>query len=269
MRGPDKVAEAEPEAGLTSSRRVPMYEQAAAALEAEIRSGRLGTDERLLSERALAQRLQVSRITIRRALAHLAEKDLVRSSTRSGWFAGPVSEGSDALISFSDMGRQRGFAVTSRVLRCAAREATLAEAEELGVAPGSPVCDLARIRCFDGLPIASTETVVPGYLAPGLEEHDFSAQSLYDMLRTQYGVLPARARFAIQAAACGPADAEYLQIEPGEPVLIFTQTGYDQLGRAFELARTVYRADRYLFRGTLLAAAERDAPVVQEAKQPG
>jgi GntR family transcriptional regulator len=82
-------------------------------------------------------------------------------------------------------------------------------------------------------------------------------------------VLPARARFAIQAAACGPADAEYLQIEPGEPVLIFTQTGYDQLGRAFELARTVYRADRYLFRGTLLAAAERDAPVVQEAKQQG
>jgi GntR family transcriptional regulator len=263
------VADGEREAGLASSRRVPMYEQAAAALEAEIRSGRLGTDERLLSERALAQRLQVSRITIRRALAHLAEKDLVRSSTRSGWFAGPVSEGSDALISFSDMGRQRGFDVKSRVLRCLTREATLAEAEELGVAPGSAVCDLARIRCFDGLPIAVTEAIVPGYLAPGLHEHDFSAQSLYDKLRSQYGVLPTRARFAIQAAACEPADARHLEIKPGEPVLIFTQTGFDQLGRAFELARTVYRADRYLFRGTLLAASERNAPVVQEAAGPG
>jgi NCAIR mutase (PurE)-related protein len=47
-------------------------------------------------------------------------------------------------------------------------------------------------------------------------------------------------------------------------VLIFTQTGYDQLGRAFELARTVYRADRYLFRGTLVAAGESDVPVVRE-----
>jgi DNA-binding GntR family transcriptional regulator len=245
-----------------------MYEQAAAALEAEIRGGRLGTDERLLSERALAQRLQVSRITIRRALAHLAEKDLVRSSTRSGWFAGPVSEGSDALISFSDMGRQRGFAVTSRVLRCVSREATLAEAEELGVAPGSPVCDLARIRCFDGLPIAATEGIVPGYLAPGLEQHDFSSRSLYETLRTEYGVLPARAKFAIQAAAAEPADAENLEISHGEPVLIFTQTGFDQRGRAFELARTAYRADRYLFRGTLLAAGERDVPVVQETPDP-
>jgi GntR family transcriptional regulator len=245
-----------------------MYEQAAAALEAEIRSGRLGTDERLLSERALAQRLQVSRITIRRALAHLAEKDLVRSSTRSGWFAGPVSEGSDALVSFSDMGRQRGFTVTSRVLRCVSREATLAEAEDLGIAPGSPVCDLARIRCFDGLPIAATEGIVPGYLAPGLEQHDFSSRSLYETLRTEYGVLPARARFAIQAAAAEPADAENLEISHGEPVLIFTQTGFDQRGRAFELARTAYRADRYLFRGTLLAAGERDVPVVQETPDP-
>jgi hypothetical protein len=47
--------------GLTSARRVPMYERAAAQLEAEIRSGRLGADERLMSERALAERLQVSR----------------------------------------------------------------------------------------------------------------------------------------------------------------------------------------------------------------
>jgi len=121
---------------LVSSRRMPAYEQAAATLEAEIRSGRLGAEERLLSERALAERLRVSRITIRRALARLAEKDLVRSSERSGWFTVPVSHGSTAMISFTDQGRLRGFAVTSRVLRCATREATLDEAEELGIAPG-------------------------------------------------------------------------------------------------------------------------------------
>lgn len=248
--------------GLTSARRVPMYEQAAAHLEAEIRSGALGADERLMSERALAERLNVSRITIRRALAHLAEKDLVRSSVRTGWFAGPVSEGSDVLLSFSDMGRKRGFKVTSQVLHCRAREATLAEAEELSVAPGSRVCDVARIRCFDGVPIAETQAIVPDYVAPGLADHDFAVQSLYDVLRAEYRVMPARGRFAIQAAACEPAPAEHLDVRPGDPVLIFQQTGYDQIGRAFELARTVYRADRYLFRGTLVAVSE-DDPVVE------
>jgi len=250
--------------GLTAARRVPMYERAAAQLEAEIRSGRLGADERLMSERALAERLQVSRITIRRALAHLAGKDLVRSSVRTGWFAGPVSEGSDALRSFSDMGRSRGFSVTARVLRCERREASLAEAEELGIAPGSPVCDLERIRCFDGAVIAVTQAIVPEALAPGLHEQDFGSASLYDVLRATYRVLPARGRFAIQAAACDAGQAAHLELHPGDPVLIFAQTGYDQLGRAFELARTVYRADRYLFRGTLVAASE-EHPLVREA----
>jgi hypothetical protein len=49
-------------------------------------------------------------------------------------------------------------------------------------------------------------------------------------------------------------------------VLIYSQTGYDQLGRAFELAKTVYRADRYLFRGTLVTDGGGDAPVVREAR---
>ena len=258
------AGEQAPDDSLSASRRVPAYEQAAATLEAELRSGKLGADERLLSERALAERLHVSRITIRRALARLAEKDLVRSSERSGWFAGPVSQGSDVMISFTDQGKQRGLVVTSRVLRCTAREATLAEAEELGVAPGSQVCDLARVRCFDGLPIATTSAIVPEYLAPGLHEHDFSSLSLYDVLRSEYRVLPSRGRFAIQAQAPDPATAEHLEIKHGDPVLIFSQTGFDQLGRAFELAKTVYRADRYVFRGTLVAEREGGAPVVQE-----
>ena len=112
------------------------------------------------------------------------------------------------------------------------------------------------------MPIAETQAIVPDYLAPGLAGHDFAAQSLYDVLRAEYRVMPARGKFAIQAAACEPAPARHLDVRPGDPVLIFQQTGYDQLGRAFELARTVYRADRYLFRGTLVAVSE-DDPVVE------
>ena len=248
--------------GLNAARELPAYERAAAILEAEIRSGTLGADKRLLSERALAQRLNVSRITIRRALARLAEKDLIRSAERSGWFTSPVSQGTDVMISFTDQGLQRGLAVSSRVLRCTARETTLAEAEELGIAPGSQVCDLARIRCFDGLPIAVTETIVPEHLAPGLHERDFSSLSLYHVLRSDYQVLPSRGRFAIQAMTPDPDTARHLEMPGGDPVLIFSQTGYDQLGRAFELARTIYRADRYVFRGTLVAA-EGDGSIVR------
>jgi hypothetical protein len=54
----------------------------------------------------------------------------------------------------------------------------------------------------------------------------------------------------------------------GSAGLIFTQTGYDQLGRAFELARTVYQAGRYLFRGTPVPASDGDDPVVRMTPPP-
>ena len=170
------------------------------------------------------------------------------------------------MLSFSDMGRKRGFKVTSRGAALRRARGDPGRGRGAGVAPGSQVCDLARIRFFDGVPIADTQAIVPDYLAPGLVGHDFAAQSLYDVLRAEYRVMPGRGKFAIQAAAASPAGQDRLDIGPGDPVLIFQQTGYDQLGRAFELARTVYRADRYLFRGTLVAVSEGTAPVVRETR---
>jgi len=44
----------------------------------------------------------------------------------------------------------------------------------------------------------------------GLSWAHISRQSLYDTLRTEYRVLPTRAKFAIQAAACELTDAQHL-----------------------------------------------------------
>ena len=180
----------------------------------------------------------------------------------------PVSEGSDALISFTDMGRQRGFTVTSRVLRCATREATLAEAEELGDRARAARCATwPGSAASTALPIAATEAIVPDYLAPGLAGTTSPHRSLYDVLRDRVpGVAEPAASSRSRPRRRHRRSAEHLEISRGEPVLIFSQTGYDQLGRAFELARTVYRADRYLFRGTLVADSEGTAPVVRETR---
>jgi len=88
-------------------------------------------------------------------------------------------------------------------------------------------------------------------IPPGQVAYDFSTASLYDVLRNEYQVFPSRGEFTIRAEASAPPVSDHLEISPGYPVLIFSQTTRDQLGRAAELAETTYRADRYLFRGTL------------------
>jgi DNA-binding GntR family transcriptional regulator len=79
-------------------------------------------------------------------------------------------------------------------------------------------------------------------------------------------VFPSRGKFVIQAGAAAPPVSDRLEISPGDPVLIYSQTGYERGGRAFEVAKTVYRADRYLFRGTLVTDSEGTAPVIRETR---
>ncbi|MCI0634494.1 MAG: GntR family transcriptional regulator, partial [Actinobacteria bacterium] len=56
---------------------VPLYRQVASAIEAEIASGELAADERLGGEAELAERYEVNRLTVRSALAELAQRGLI------------------------------------------------------------------------------------------------------------------------------------------------------------------------------------------------
>ncbi|MFF0905595.1 UNVERIFIED_CONTAM: GntR family transcriptional regulator [Kocuria sp. CPCC 205316] len=65
---------------------VPLYHQLALALEGAIRSGALAPDTRLDNEIELAARLHVGRVTVRSALARLADAGLVIRTRRVGTY---------------------------------------------------------------------------------------------------------------------------------------------------------------------------------------
>ncbi|MBA3382814.1 MAG: GntR family transcriptional regulator [Actinobacteria bacterium] len=90
----------------------------------EIASGALRPGDRLPAERAIGERLGVSRVTVRLALGALAGDGIIKSSTGRGSFVaslGPVGEPPNALLSFSELGAARGLEVSSRVLRAELR----------------------------------------------------------------------------------------------------------------------------------------------------
>lgn len=64
-------------ADLDRSSPIPLYYQMALRLEAAIRSGAVAPGTRLEGEVTIAERLGVSRPTVRQALRHIADKGLV------------------------------------------------------------------------------------------------------------------------------------------------------------------------------------------------
>jgi GntR family transcriptional regulator len=209
--------------------RGPAHAQIEAALERAIASGSLAPGDRLPSERDLALRFGVSRMTLRQALGALEQQGrLVRSKGRYGgtFVAEPKLElaGTAAL---SDQLRGLGVAAGARVL--SAREV-------------DGEIEIVRVRLANREPVALERGTYAADAFPGLLDHPLDG-SLYDLMREHYE-LPVRAIERLEPALARADEAEALGIAPGAPVMLVRRTAYSASGRAVERSRDVFRCDR-------------------------
>lgn len=230
----------------------PLYERVYSALADRIASGAWRAGSRLPSERALSQSFGVSRLTLRRALLSLERDGIVERGNSRGWHtaSGPLSEPPNELLGFSAMARSRGLTPSARVLTHDVRESTLAESEQLRIAPGAAVFELERLRLFDEIPIAVNRAILPLTRAPWLPEVDFTTASLHGTLE-EHGIQPSVASYAIEVLDANERLAELLRVPVGKGLLLATGSTFDQSGSPIELGWIAHRPDRYRLRTTL------------------
>lgn len=218
-----------------------------------LRRGVFGPGLRLPAERTLALEYGVSRVTLRNALQRLADEGVLESVVGSGWFVTPqvVGEPPSVLQTFSEMARARGLRPTSRILTQHVRSTTLDEAEQLRTAPGTEVLEIVRLRGMDDTVICLDSTVLPLPLVAALVPVDLTDASLYEQLETHCGIRIDRSAYAVQAETADRATATQLGVEPGWPVLVGQEVGYDETGRPVLLGLTRYRGDAYRFQADL------------------
>ena len=231
----------------------PLYRQLCEAIAERIAEGTWGPGQWLPSERRLCEMFGVSRVTVRRALAALVEEGLLEPDPGRGWVvtAASLDEPPNVLLSFTTMARERGLEPTAIVREHAVRAATMDEAEALGVAPGAELVHLERVRLLDGLPVALDRSLVPLARCPAVAETDFSTASLYKVLREHGGLVPTFAETTVEAVEAGDELARVLDLPRSWPVLVTTQTTFDQHGWPLEASRIAYRGDRHRFRARL------------------
>jgi GntR family transcriptional regulator len=212
---------------------------------------------RLPGERALAQRLGVSRSSLRLALAGLEREGRVHSSAQRGWFVSTemVSEPPSQLKSFTDIARDRGLTPTARLLGRRVRPAGFEEAVRLRIAPASAVVEITRVRGLDSVPVCLDTTVVIRGRAQALETADLENSSLFALLE-EAGVPVLRSHYTAHADAADAFTAEVLRVPAGSPVLIGEEVTFDRNEAPVLLGRAVYRGDAYRFETTLHRSTE-------------
>jgi len=186
----------------------------------------------------------------------------VHSKAGHGWFVGPSTDAdNDSVslhgtpgikVSFSEMARSKGLTPSAVVLSCEVVPADYEQAARLGVAPGSMLVGLHRLRLLDGIPVAVDRNVVPQAVLPDPLSIDFSRESLFAQLR-EHGMNPHHADCEVQATAAADNEAKLLGVDVGFPLLSVREVVYDNSGRRIEIGHLMYRSDRYRFRALVLA----------------
>ncbi|WP_445187546.1 GntR family transcriptional regulator [Pseudonocardia sp. Cha107L01] len=239
-----------PDLALDRSSPVPLYFQVASRLQQLIEDGELPVGGRLENEVELADRLGVSRPTMRRAIGYLVERGmLVRKRGVGTQIVHPKVRRPVELTSLYDDLSKSGQAPRTEVKLLEIRVAPDAVAEVLGIPFGSEINWIERLRYADGEPLALMHNAVPVDVLT-LRRADLEQRGLYELLRAA-GHVPRMANQMVGAKSATVAEAKLLGDSRGAPMLTMTRTAWDAAGRAVEYGSHIYRANRYSFELTL------------------
>jgi GntR family transcriptional regulator len=227
----------------------PLYYQLYTVLHDAIVRGVLADGSRMPSEKDLADGFEVSRITARRTLAELAAKNLVVRHRGKGTFVSHADRpapivaplGSNAE-SLGDLGRDTTLTVLSK--RMALLPPDLQAA--FGLAAGTRVCQLVRVRSAGGQPFAHYVSWTPKFSAamPKKELEGASRLTLFE----RYGLKIARMERFLSAEGAAPDVARALDVASGRPLLKLVRFSYDAQGQLQDHLVARYNSDLFSYR---------------------
>jgi GntR family phosphonate transport system transcriptional regulator len=228
---------------------VALWRQVADGIERGIADGRFAAGEKLPGEVEIAETYRVNRHTVRRALAALAERGLVRAERGSGTYvetkrlAYPLR----SRTRFSEIVGAGGHEPRGQFIDASEEPATRELARELGLKTGATLIRIESVRLADRTPICVSTTWLSAELFPNAGSVFASARSMTKLL-AHYGIRDyRRSSTRITAAIADATDASRLDLPLGRPVLVVDSTDVSIDGKPLVTKRSRFAAERVEF----------------------
>lgn len=228
---------------------VALWRQVADGIERGIADGTFAPGERLPGETEIAETYRVNRHTVRRALAMLAERGLVRAERGSGTYveAQRLAYPLRSRTRFSEIVGAGGHEPRGQLIEATEEAATRELARELGLKSGASLIRIESVSSADRTPLCVSTTWLSAERFPGAGEVFASVRSMTKLL-AHYGVRDyRRASTKITAAIADATDAARLDLALGRPVLVVDSTDVDPGGKPLVTKRSRFAAERIEF----------------------
>jgi GntR family histidine utilization transcriptional repressor len=222
----------------------PIYQQIIKNIQQKIAAGEWTAGQKLPSENELVVTLEVSRMTINRALRELTQQGLINRVHGLGSFVAETPRHA-SLIELQDIAleiEQRGKRHSSRVLALTTVEANTEVAEQMGLAVGAPVYYLGAVHLQDDTPLQLEMRYVNPQVMPEFIYQDFMHGTSTAYLLKQFQ--PDEMEHIVRACLPDALTCEQLLMNPGEPCLQLIRRTWKN-DQVITYVTLTYPGDRY------------------------
>lgn len=225
----------------------PLWRRIERTLRGEIAAGLLGPGARLPSEPELASRFAAHRHTVRRAMAALAQRGLVRVEQGRGSFVNEdviaYAVGRRTRVEENLLRQNRAFA--GRLLSAREEVAAAEAARLLGLRGRAPrVLVVETLNEADGLPVSLVRHVLPAARFAAFPEAYRRSGSMTEALAACGVGDFARRSTRISTRLPTAEEAKLLRQPPALPVLVSESVEAEADGRAFKLGTARFAGER-------------------------
>jgi len=232
-----------PDVMLSSVSGMPLYRQLAMVLRQLI-----GAQEQnrgmLPPEMEIAEHFGVSRNTVRQAMGELVTEGLlVRKRGIGTHLAGPgprpwAMDSWDGLFTAT---RAEGVELTTEPMRVEVAPLPNWASGRLGLVAGEPGVIVQRRRRVDDRVLNLSTNYLPRRFGEVVLEADLARESLYELLRKEFGVTVHGAHRVLDAVVFDEVLAARLEANAGEPAVLIESVVWDRSMEAFDCHRVWHR----------------------------
>ena len=226
----------------------PLHYQLAEIIINDIKEKNLQENDRILTEREYCEKYNLSRSTVRQAIAYLEKKGYIYKVQGCGTFVSSrvMKQKLLKFYSFTEEAKKQGKTPSSKILSFKEKKADEKICKELNINKDDKVYELQRLRLADDEVVMYEKTYLLEKKMQGLSKNILLENPLYDILQNRYNISFTKATERFSVLLADENIAEILTIPQGSPIIRLQRWTYAGM-EIIEYTVSLVRGDRFEF----------------------
>lgn len=226
----------------------PLYKQLEKKLQQEIDNGERPAGSRLPTENELSETYNVSRVTVRKALAELSESGYLERKPGKGTFVAEkkLQRGiTNGVLGFSEMCKMMNTTPGAKIIKIALEDPSEKDIKQMSLNKDEKIMVLERIRYANGKPVLLELNKFPESFS-FLFGENLTDTSLYAILR-QHNIILDHSQKALDIIFADTKEAKALGISRGYPLLRINSIIHNSDNTITNLCQQLCIGDKFKF----------------------